>query len=198
MLKYVKFNKYFGQKDVVEVDNGTTISYEVEENNGISLNGYNSYINCYTNNLHQLQKQNINLIGGKEAIKLKVNFCDFYMIAFPTKKVNYRFWKAHLKKVGAGIVFCNHHLTPEQIKNSLFKVFQRNIDLPKKVATVSYYLWLGIELDEIVSYCINTTNKPKEISKKNKILYNPNLELTGRERKNISGRLAKIKLKTSA
>mgnify|MGYP003667292672 CR=1 FL=1 len=148
MLKYVKFNKYFGQKDVVEVDNGTTISYEVEENNGISLNGYNSYINCYTNNLHQLQKQNINLIGGKEAIKLKVNFCD--------------------------------------------------IDLPKKVATVSYYLWLGIELDEIVSYCINTTNKPKEISKKNKILYNPNLELTGRERKNISGRLAKIKLKTSA
>jgi hypothetical protein len=186
-----EFKKIFGCKEIYDID-GVPIEVEISERLKEFTNGYDKRVMCYTNNLHQLQRQNLRLIGCDDAINLKVKFCDFYLKAFPEKKVNYRYWRAHLKRVGTALVYCNQNMTPEEIKYSLLRLLQRNVDIPKGLP-IGEFFRIGIELDEIVEHCIMTAPNDKEIKQTNKILFNPHKHFTGNERRLITAKLARKK-----
>lgn len=191
----IEFKNYFRDVNVVEMEQGLSTKVVEPDKSEVSKYGYSHYLGCFINNLHQLQKQNRELIGEKDGIKKSVLFCDYTLTVFlKDKKVNYRYWKAHLKKVGTALRYCNNDLTSYEIKNSLFKVFQRNIHIPKGVLFDGYYLLLGIELDEIVEHCIMNSPKQKALKTVNKILFNPSKEFTGKQRRAITGNLARRKI----
>lgn len=183
-----KFKKIFQEYETIELGNNLTVVIPISDNGEkIHPNGYNPYYQVFTNNLHIYQKRLSDEIGTRNAIKKEVDFVDAARLMFPSKKVHYRYWKAHLKKVGVMIIHCNHSITPFELKNVLFKLFQRNVET--STTKDINYLRLGLELDEVVEHCIYSFVDEKDIHTTKKIIFNPSKKLTGTERKSITAKL---------
>ncbi|KAB7528437.1 hypothetical protein F8C76_11275 [Flagellimonas olearia] len=197
-----KYKKYFSENPITlfEQQFDSFLSKEKNVSGEAHPNGFNEKLGIFTNNLHQLQHRYRREIGEQTAIKKEVPFVDAAPFLFPKQKVNYRYWKAHLKKVGKLIHHCNLHITELETKNVLLKLFNRNVDVPKDKGLgywclegkddVNYWR-IGVELDEVIEEAFKNGIPEWQIRLKNKILFNPKLKLTGKERKSISAKLAR-------
>lgn len=189
-MSTTQFKKIHSNVDVYEFASNMLGSVKIQEEPAQKFthpNGYQPLYGVYTNNLHFLQKRYSKELEGKEALKKLVPFVDVAQLMFPEKKVNYRFWQAHLKKVGVALLYCNHHLTPDELKNTLLKVYTRNVLIPQNVRI--NYLRLGIQLDEIVEHCLYAHIDKKLIKEEIKVLFNPEMKLTGKERKSAAAKI---------
>ncbi|PRX54410.1 hypothetical protein [Flagellimonas meridianipacifica] len=174
-------------------ENGT--DKEAKQNPKV-INGYHNGFGFFVNNLHILQKRYKNEIGDDDAILKKVKYFDISPILFPKTKVNYHYWKPHLDMVGRAITYCNHDMTPSEIKMSLLKVFQHNILIPKQIQKdnityanyAKFWRTIGEGLDEIVQQAIRLSPK-KGYRRENKILFNPYRKFTLNQRITITNQL---------
>tara|TARA_R110002049_G_scaffold308133_1_gene511034 strand:- start:7253 stop:7822 length:570 start_codon:yes stop_codon:yes gene_type:complete len=182
-----KFIKIFSNEVVFYKEyNAYLKSLPKKDVNLVHPNGYNSDLGIYANNLHILQQRYISELGDNDCIKKEVEFVDAAKFMFPTKKVHYRLWKAHLKKVGTSITHCNHHIAPFDLKNILFKLFQRNVNVYRLPIN---YLRLGLELDEVVEHCMCNGIYENQKEVMIKVLFNPTKELTGKQRRSAAAKI---------
>ena len=164
------------------------------------INGYHKELGFHINNLSILQKRHAIEIGDGDAILKKVRYFDISPVLFPKTKVNYRYWMAHLDMVGRAITYCNHDMTPWDVKMALLRVFQKNILIPKQIQReniiyanyTKFWNTISEQLDEIVEKAIvlSPQNGYRTI---NKVLFNPTRKFTNEQRKTITNQLTGTK-----
>ncbi|QLG46037.1 hypothetical protein [Costertonia aggregata] len=185
-----KHKQIFSSVPVFEADYAAFEETQTLERKPKVVNGYHTDLGFHINNLHILQERYKDEIGDHEAIIKKVQYLDISAILFPKTKLHFRWWKAHLIMVGRAMTYCNHGMTPFQIKNALFKVFQKNIYIPNSMQPSpvnygSFWKSIGEQLDDIVESSI--MQSPKKGKKRgNKILFDPSRQLTPKQRQTIS------------
>lgn len=162
----------------------------IDDDEPRTKDGYHKKLGFSFTNFKRIQEKYKDELKGKTHIAKKVPYFDFSPDLFRDKQVNFRYWRAHLAKIGKQITYVNLHITEFELKLALMNVFQKNIYLPKKLqpdSNVYQEEWrkLGEELDEVVQECIYglPERKPKLA---NKIIFNPEMNLTKEERKEIT------------
>ena len=154
-----------------------------------SKDGYHFKMRFRYNNIGVLQKRYANELEGKEAIIREVPFFDFGGNLFRSKKINFKYWRNFIATIGKEITYCNHDMTADEVKNALFRVFQRNVYIPIKMQPrpedyQTFWGGIGKELDEITMEAIYGTpeKNPKSVSK---IIFSPEYKGTPDERKKV-------------
>ena len=173
-------------------------SFLEEDEEPVTKDGYHEKLNFAFTKFRRLQKRYEDELEEKSFVVKDVLFMDSSPDLFRDRNtVNFRYWKKHLGELGQQIFYNNLHFTKFDLKMALLKVFQRNIRLPKKLKPDSKnYLieWKIIEqeFDEMVDECIYgkpeniysiPERKPQHLTK---IIYNPKMNLSKKERQKIS------------
>lgn len=162
---------------------------EDEEKEARTEFGYHKKMNfCFTN-FQLLQKRYKDELKGKTHVVKKVKFFDMSPDLFRDKLIHFKYWKAHLAKIGKQITYCNPDMTEFELKLALLRVFQRNIYIPKDLqphSDVYQEKWreVGEGLDDIVQESIYGIPERKG-KVKNKIIFNPEFKLDKDERQKV-------------
>ena len=165
-----------------------------EESEILTVDGYHKHLNLRLTNMKRLQDRYKDELRGKTHIIKKVPFMDSTPDVLLQKQIQFRYWKVYLEEIGKQITYNNLHITELELKLALIRVFQRNIKIPQELIPTSNnycpkkYLnnWkrIGEELENIVQDCIYGIPKRKP-KLKNKIIFNPMVNLSIERREEI-------------
>lgn len=154
----------------------------------ISIDGYHLDYGFSFNRMKWLQDKYKDELKGKDYIvKEDVLWFDFSGDLFRKKLVNWKYWQAYLKKIGMQVCICNPDITPFELKNSLLKVMQKKVYIPKNNMDDFQGFWGKVreDMDEVVQesiYGIPT----RKFKKCKKIIFNPDAGLSTDQRQEIS------------
>jgi len=161
--------------------------------------------NMQTNNMQLLQKKYYHLFDGDAAIKveseehIEFNYKLFKDAQIEILKTKYPYNKMgkYLIIIGYDIMNCNPHFTEKQLFDCLYHIFVYYIQIPQlrniiatseKLGNICFTEKNRIRVEKAASQVYNKPFKGK-IKKQPKTIFNPDYDLTGKERLIVSGEL---------